>query len=78
LQVRSDYFRIRTCGEALDASGKVIARAWCETFVQRGSSFTDPRDAAFRNPSSLTAEPNRVFGRKFDIVSFRWLNSNEI
>ncbi len=78
LQVRSDYFRIRACGEALDASGKVIARAWCEAFVQRGSSYVDSRDVPFRNPTSLTASPNRVFGRKFEIVSFRWLDSNEI
>jgi hypothetical protein len=78
LQVRSDYFRIRTCGEALDASGNIIARAWCETFVQRGSPYIDPRDAVFRNPTTITADPNRVFGRKFEIVSFRWLNSNEI
>jgi hypothetical protein len=78
LQVRSDYFRIRTSGEALDASGKVIARAWCEAFVQRGSSYVDSRDAAFRNPTTLSADANRVFGRKFTIVSFRWLNGNEI
>lgn len=78
LQVRSDYFRIRACGEALDATGKVTARAWCEAFVQRSASFVDPQDAVFINPANLTAAPNRVFGRKYDIVSFRWLNSNEV
>jgi hypothetical protein len=78
LQARSDYFRIRTCGEALDSTGKVLARAWCEAYVQRNSSFTDPTDLAHTKPAVLNSNVNRAFGRRFDIVSFRWLNQNEI
>ena len=78
LQARSDYFRIRTCGEALDSTGKVLARAWCEAFVQRSSPFTDPTDLAHTKPAVLNSNVNRAFGRRFDIVSFRWLNQNEI
>jgi hypothetical protein len=78
LQVRSDYFRIRTCGEALDASGKVIARAWCEAFVQRTSDYVDPLDPSYKNPTELASTVNKTFGRRYEIVSFRWLPGAEI
>lgn len=78
LQVRSDYFRIRTCGETLDASGKVVARAWCEAFVQRSGNYVDSRDASHLKASELTSESNKTFGRAYRIVSFRWLNNAEI
>ena len=78
LQVRSDYFRIRTCGEALDSNGKVAARAWCEALVQRTSDYLNPVDPAHRTPAELSSAVNRNFGRRYQIVSFRWLNSYEI
>jgi hypothetical protein len=78
MQVRADYFRIRTCGEALDTTGKVIARAWCEAYVQRTPDYVDPTDPVHFKYDELTASANKTFGRKFQIVSFRWLNQNEI
>jgi len=78
LQVRSDYFRIRTCGEALDASGKVVARAWCEAFAQRTSDYVDPQDDGHLATAELSSNTNQTFGRNFRIVSFRWLAINEI
>lgn len=78
LQVRSDYFKIRTCGEALDADGKVIARAWCEAHVQRTNAYVDPQDQAHILPASLTSGANKTFGRRYEIVSFRWLSASEI
>jgi hypothetical protein len=79
LQARSDYFRIRAYGEARDAGGKVIARAWCEAFVQRAASYVDPSD----RPETRFDDPvikvtNKNFGRRFDVVSFRWLSATEI
>lgn len=89
MQVRSDYFRIRTCGEALDKTGKVVARVWCEAFVQRRPEYVDPADspeAPFDNPrpsdidakDELRSEVNQTFGRRMQLISFRWLNPNEI
>ena len=78
MQVRSDYFRIRSCGEAHDPGGKVIATAWCEAFVQRQPEYVNPTDAAFLTPDELASQASRTFGRRFDIVSFRWLSESEI
>jgi hypothetical protein len=77
LSVRDDTFTIRAYGDALDASGKVIARAWCEAVVKRTRDFFDPADAAD------AVEPPRQqinvrFGRTYKIVSYRWLNANEV
>jgi len=46
LSVRDDTFRIRAYGESLDASGKVLARAWCEAVVQRLPEYQDPTNDA--------------------------------
>jgi hypothetical protein len=89
LTVRDDTFRIRTYGESLDSKGKVKARVWCEALVQRIPEYHDATNSPevparilnasgnFIDNSALT-EMNRRFGRKFEIVSFRWLNSEEI
>lgn len=78
LQARSDYFRVRAYGEAVDAGGKVIARAWCEAFVQRGAGYVDSTDRSETHVDLLTKIENKTFGRRFDLVSFRWLAPSEI
>lgn len=75
--VRGDTFFIRTVGQALDASGKVLATAHLEAVVQRVPDFLDPRDAASQSLSQLTSV-NAAFGRRFQIVSQRWLHPQEI
>jgi hypothetical protein len=77
LSVRSDSFLIRTCGQKLDAAGNVLARAYCEAIVQRKAEFIDPVNST----TALTAQlnnTNRNFGRRFQIISFRWLTAQEI
>ena len=76
---RGDTFVIRTYGDSLDASGKVQARAWCEAVVQRIPEYVDSANEPHLKPADpqLTAA-NKTFGRKFQIVSFRWLNSSEV
>lgn len=78
LQARSDYFRIRTCGESVDANGKVVARAWCEAYVQRVPDYIDSVDAPHVPMDELTSKANKDFGRSFKIVSFRWLDPSEV
>lgn len=101
LGVRDDTFRIRAYGEALDANGKVTARAWCEAIVQRVPEYTDSGNApevpsrqlditgSTKNPmvnlklgtfsdNPALSNTNFIFGRKFRIETFRWLNKDEI
>ncbi|MFM7183127.1 MAG: hypothetical protein ACKO2G_16915 [Verrucomicrobiales bacterium] len=77
LSARDDTFTIRAYGESMDAAGKVLARAWCEVTLQRTRDFLDPKDAP-----EITTQPtvpaNQSFGRRFKVVSFRWLNGDEV
>jgi Tfp pilus assembly protein PilX len=75
---RSDTFTIRGYGEARDAANNPIATAVCEATVQRVPEFIDSADKADVVPASLTSVSNKTFGRRFQIVSFRWLSTNEI
>jgi hypothetical protein len=77
LSARSDSFIIRSYGDAVDADGKIIARAWCEAVVERDKEFIDPAD----KPETLTGslrQMNRDFGRRYKVQSFRWLNPQEV
>lgn len=77
--VRGDTFRIRAYGESKTSSGTVLARAWCEAVVQRIPEFVDPADKAEALTTELKADSvNRTFGRRFNIVSFRWLSPSEV
>lgn len=78
IATRSDTFKIRTYGEAINpATGALEAKAWGEAIVQRYPEYVDnsqPAETAFRalNPT------NREFGRRFRVVSFRWLSPEEV
>ncbi|MCX6875909.1 MAG: hypothetical protein NTW21_19175 [Verrucomicrobia bacterium] len=73
---RSDTFTLRVLGEARDAKGTVLARAWCEAVAQRTASYLDPVETATTAPPKSPA--NVRFGRRFEIVSFRWLQPQEV
>jgi len=77
IAARSDTFRIRAYGEALNPDGSVAAKAWCEAIVQRLPEYVDPANAATDRGAALTPM-NRTHGRGFQISSFRWLSSDEI
>jgi hypothetical protein len=74
---RSDTFRIRAYGEARNAEGRVTARAWCEALVQRVPDFIDTADSPSTAPSDLNPV-NQRFGRRYQVVSFRWLNEADV
>jgi hypothetical protein len=77
LSVRDDTFILRGYGDARDANGRILARSVCEAVVRRTRGFVDPADEA-----DITTPPtmpdNKVFGRRFELISFRWLAANEV
>ena len=75
--VRGDTFRIRAYGESRNGD-RVTGRAWCEAIVQRTHDFVDPADAPDTAIDQLSKPANKLFGRHFDIVAFRWLSPAEL
>jgi hypothetical protein len=76
MAARSDTFVVRTYGEKTDPlTAKSVATAYCEAVVQRLPDYVDPSDSAEATPTNQT---NKDFGRRFKIVSFRWLTSNDL
>ena len=87
LTARADTFRIRAYGEVRGSDDNtVVSRATCEAVVQRVPEYVDPNV----NPETGIAENepwaegadlnaiNKQFGRRFKVVQFRWLRSDEI
>ncbi|MFA6961874.1 MAG: hypothetical protein WC205_14055 [Opitutaceae bacterium] len=78
IAARSDTFLVRAYGDAQNpVTGAVEGRAWCEAVVQRLPELADNASA----PIADVITPNTTtypFGRKFKIVSFRWLTSSDI
>jgi hypothetical protein len=76
LNVRSDSFVVRAYGESRGSNGGVLARAWCEAVVQRTPEPVEP------GPGGIDPRPTEAgrtdFGRRFEIVSFRWLKPEEV
>lgn len=85
LSARSDTFVIRTYGEVVDplnspaapAAPVVAARAWCEAVVQRMPEYVDDSTRPTLSPADAGVT-NQRFGRRFKVISFRWLSPDEI
>ncbi|MET0261996.1 MAG: hypothetical protein ABW223_03810, partial [Rariglobus sp.] len=83
LSARSDTFTIRAYGEALNPvlavtdANYIQGRAWCEAVVQRMPEFVSSANDAWAATATLNQD-NRSFGRRYRIVSFRWLSSSDI
>jgi len=77
LTARSDTFLVRAYGDAANpATGVVEGRAWCEAVVQRVPGYVDPADPP--EAAAGLRETNRIYGRRFQIVRFRWLSATEV
>jgi hypothetical protein len=61
----------------VDSNGKILATAYCEAIIQRKADFMDPSNPVTAATSELSSL-NKAFGRRFHIVSFRWLSRDEI
>lgn len=77
LSARDDTFTIRAYGDARDADGKILASTVCEAVVTRSRDYVDPTDTALQ-ADPPTSPVNKSLGRRFDIVSFRWLSPEEL
>jgi hypothetical protein len=75
---RSDTFTVRAYGEARDGNGKITASAVCEALVQRVPEYVDRVDSPETAPASLSNSVNKTFGRRFVLISFRWMTPSEI
>lgn len=71
LTARSDTFHIRSYGESVDpVTGAVSGRARAEAVVQRRPLPVTDADGDY--------EPDDELGRRFEVVSFRWLTAGEL
>lgn len=81
LTVRDDTFTVRSYGCVRNPQKAILAQAWCEAVVQRTMYYVDaandPYDSEFlpdgRQGDKLS-DANKVLGRQFRIVSFKWLD----
>lgn len=70
ITVRGDTFVVRAYGESKNPFTQGVAKAYCEAVVQRVAEPVDPMDE-YEAPLS-------EFGRKFKVVSFKWLTPSEL
>jgi hypothetical protein len=77
IQTRSDTFKIRSYGEVSDAFNGSKTKAWCEAIVTRTADLTTSTGV---NPNDIEEVKQNAtgMGRQYKIVSFRWLNEDEI
>ncbi|HBR94973.1 MAG TPA: hypothetical protein DEA90_12500 [Opitutae bacterium] len=88
LSARSDTFRVRAYGEAINSVTGDTVTAHCEAIIQRIPDFVesqsnppetpyDTAEAAAQGYAPLT-QTNMNFGRKFIILDFHWLEDTDV
>lgn len=82
---RSDTFVIRTYGDVQNpVTGSTDGRAWCEAVVQRMPAYVDasaaqpPEAGSSAAGSASLNAANQAFGRRYVVVSFRWLGETDL
>ncbi len=75
LTARGDTFLVRSYGDAVNPlTGETTSRAWLEAVVQRTTTPVEPSGSTGIDRFT----PADEFGRRFVIVSMRWLSEEEI
>ena len=77
LNNRSNTFTIRSYGDSTDIHGQITSKAYLEAVVQQVTDFVDSTDIATTNMASISTT-NQTFGRKFKIVSYKWINESDL
>jgi hypothetical protein len=85
---RSDTFVIRAYGDARHpVTGEIESRKWCEAVVQRRAEYIDDQNPAYTPVDDVVASAygmdalsdlNEQFGRKFEVVRFRWIEPDTL
>ena len=78
IQVRSDSFKIRAVGQSHDGEGNLKATVVCEARVQRCAEYFDQADLPYIRLQDLSSEINKEYGRRFQLVDFRYLSPGEL
>lgn len=86
LTVRDDTFTIRAYGCVRSKNNVILSQAWCEAVVQRTIDYVDPtnspEDSEFEPDGSASrkemSQINKTLGRRFRVVSFKWVDSWDI
>ena len=79
LHARSDTFTIRSYGSAQnEMSGDADGQAYYEITVQRLPAYMDANLDSSELPDSDSFSLNSYFGRKYKIISERWINGENI
>jgi hypothetical protein len=78
IATRSDTFTIRAYGESF-AEGRQSASAVLEMIVQRTPEYVDSTQLPWVQLSSAEHSPiNRLLGRRFIVLSCRWLGTQDL
>ncbi len=75
LTARSDTFIIRAYGDVRNGDA-IISKAWCEAVVQRCPDYVEGSVEAWETPVAGTIDD--TLGRRFRVISFRWLGEDEV
>ena len=79
LHARSDTFTIRSYGSAQnEINGSVDSQAYYEITVQRLPTYLDASLDSWELPVEGAPSLNNYFGRRYKIISERWLNGENI
>jgi hypothetical protein len=77
LSVRGDTFIIRSRGESISGLDRSVS-VYCEAVFTRNPEYVGDGLDPELIPDSVSNPIQSQFGRQFTMVSFRWINSDEI